>query len=278
MTLRTDEDRGGPDWQVNLPRVLSLNGYWNYKWGITRIAAQPTHLEFVPMVWGGGRNLAPLTQLLQERVKPYIEQGVVHRIMGFNEPDKVDQANMSVERAVELWPALEQLGIPIVSPSCAEPLGEWMMEFMRLANERCLQVDWIGVHWYGGVSPSIFKERMRAIYEAYKRPLIITEFAPADWRATTVKENRFTPEQVLSFAKEVLPWLESTDWITGYSWFSFSIDRPEGTSSALFDANGELTALGQYYSRFGTKPRQFNLIQVLIQWFEKVRVAHNRGK
>ena len=47
--------------------------------------------------------------------------------------------------------------------------------------------------------------------------------------------------------KEALPWLESTEWIYGYAWFPFSIDRPEGTSSALFDAQGNLTALGKFY-------------------------------
>jgi Glycosyl hydrolase catalytic core len=42
--------------------------------------------------------------------------------------------------------------------------------------------------------------------------------------------------------------LEAQDWIVGYAWFSFDIDSPAGTCSALFDKNGELTACGRYYA------------------------------
>ncbi len=48
--------------------------------------------------------------------------------------------------------------------------------------------------------------------------------------------------------KEVLPWMEQQDWIAGYAWFPFSVDSPQGTSSALFDQNGKLTACGRYYT------------------------------
>jgi O-glycosyl hydrolase len=124
-----------------------------------------------------------------------------------------------------------------------------MRDFMREADRRCYRVDYIGVHWYGGTRAEHFKERMRQIYEMYgKRPLLITEFAPADWQTGgDIQKHRHTPAAVLKFMKEVLPWMERQDWVAGYAWFSFKIDSPQGTSSALFDNAGNLTACGRYY-------------------------------
>jgi hypothetical protein len=47
--------------------------------------------------------------------------------------------------------------------------------------------------------------------------------------------------------KDVLPWMESQNWIAGYAWFSFGIDEAVGSSSALFDHEGNLTDLGRFY-------------------------------
>jgi hypothetical protein len=91
---------------------------------------------------------------------------------------------------------------------------------------------------------------MREIYEAYgMRPLIITEFAVADWKAMnhSPEDNRFTRDQVLKFMKAVLPWIEKQPWISGYSWFPFSHESPQGTCSALFNADNCLTKLGKFY-------------------------------
>ena len=89
---------------------------------------------------------------------------------------------------------------------------------------------------------------MIEVYEAYnRRPLLISEFAVADWGAKSVKENPHSQESVLNFMKDVLPWMESQNWIAGYAWFSFGIDEAVGTSSALFDLKGNLTTLGRFY-------------------------------
>lgn len=51
FTLRATGEQG--DWNTNLPKVMALNPYWNYSWGPKQIEAQPTNIEFVPMLWGG---------------------------------------------------------------------------------------------------------------------------------------------------------------------------------------------------------------------------------
>ena len=62
------------------------------------------------------------------------------------------------------------------------------------------------------------------------------------------------PQQVLAFMKEALPWLEEQEWIVGYAWFPFPITSSHGTSSALFDLNGNLTACGEFYANFTAEP------------------------
>ena len=82
-----------------------------------------------------------------------------------------------------------------------------------------------------------------------QRPLLITEFAPADWTTGgDPSRNRWTEEMVLDFAKGALPWLEQQDFIAGYAWFPFGKTSPPGHTSALFELDGELTTLGRYYA------------------------------
>jgi hypothetical protein len=48
---------------------------------------------------------------------------------------------------------------------------------------------------------------MRVTYELYgsQRPLLITEFAPADWTALTPVDNMWSQLSVLAFMKADLP-------------------------------------------------------------------------
>ena len=256
FTLRKKGEKGS--WVDNIPRINATRSYWNYSWGSSRVDAQPENIEFIPMTWGAwGKD--GFAKTLQRDVVPQIQSGKAKRLLGFNEPDKKEQANMPYTEALKYWPMLEQLGIPLCSPACANPLsdvddstqgvrGTWMRDFMREADKRNYRMDYIGVHWYGGTSPRSFKERMIEVYEAYgRRPLLISEFAVADWGAKSIEQNSHSKESVLKFMKDVLPWMEKQNWIAGYAWFSFGINEAVGTSSTLFDRDGNLTTLGRFY-------------------------------
>lgn len=232
------------DWTVNLPGVLNLDVYWNYDWSEERIDAQPDDIEFMPMTWGS-KDYNFTKNEIEQDVRPQVEKGLALRFLGYNEPDH--QSLMTVETAIEHWPIFETLGVPLVSPSCAFPDKEWMEYFMSNASALCLRVDYIGVHWYGSANFIAFRAFMMKMYEKYQLPILITEFAPADWSAQTIEDHNFPPSKILSFMKVALPWLESTDWISGYAWFSFKPDSKVGWSSSLFHSNNELTAIGRYY-------------------------------
>jgi len=249
----------------NAAIVKQLNTSWSYAWNVQRSDKQPAGVEFIPQIWGGAKDEAAMWKRLEEKVLPQVEAGHCKRVLAFNEPDMVKQSNMTVEKCLEFWPQLEKLGVPICSPSCANPLGcskaedscqgvhgSWMLEFMHGLEERGYRCDYLGVHWYGGPSVPSFKQRMREIYDSQggKYPLMITEFAVADWKAMNKScgDNCYSEKQVLDFMKKVLPWMEKQDWIAAYAWFPFKASCSQGTCSALFDDAGKPTALGRYYA------------------------------
>jgi len=256
LTMRKAGEKGSAE--GNLPRLKKVNPYWSYSWGWDQVPNQPANVEFVPMAWGAW-SVDGLGKGLQKSVVPHIKSGKIKRFFGFNEPDKREQANMSYQNALKYWPQLEALGVPLCSPACANPegindntvqgvRGTWMKDFMAEADRRGYRIDYTGVHWYGGTHVQHFKDKMKRIYEKYgRRPILITEFAPADWEARNLSQNRHKAPMVLAFMKEVLPWLERQDWVAGYAWFSFEHNEAVGHTSSLYDKNRNLTACGRYY-------------------------------
>lgn len=216
------------------------------------VEQQPAEIEFIPMIWTGW-DPTRVKYLIDTYVTPAYEAGQVKRLLGFNEPDKKDQANLDVAKAIESWPTLEATGMPLVGPSVTTAgVGTWMKEWNEYAFKYQLRQDYISVHWYGEPSILAFQRYMKQMYELNggETPLLITEMAPADWSAASPSENRFSRSQVLQFMKEILPWLEHPDqahWIYGYAWFPFKASHGPGSCSSLFEEDGTPTPLGLYY-------------------------------
>lgn len=216
----------------NLPRLSELNASWNHNWGPFRVDSQPDAIEFIPTLWGG-QSLDTAKAKLTSEVAPHVASGSVRRLLGFHEPDNINQSNMPVSRALELWPALESLEIPLISPTCSDPFGEWLEDFMSSADLQCLRVDWIAIRWSGPPHVERLQADLNTLFAKFNRPLLLTHLS----------SNSDNPIEVLRFMKKALPWLELTDFIQGYAWTS-PIDSP----SALFDGNGALTACGKFYA------------------------------
>jgi hypothetical protein len=169
----------------------------------------------------------------------------------FNEPDSKKQANLDVKEAIAAWSLVQSTGLLLGSPACVHAKNAWMTDFVaQLEGTDGLRMDYITVHWYGSPNAQAFQDEMKSIHDFYNArwPLWITEFAPADWSATTPHDNRYSRHEVLAFMKQVLPWLERQDFIAAYSWFSFSADSKQGTCSSLFELDNTLTPLGKYYA------------------------------
>jgi hypothetical protein len=227
--------------------AINLQSHWYYTWGADLpFELAPKNCEFVPMFWGKGT----ITDANIAYVKQLKDQGRAKYILGFNEPDLGDQSNMSVQDALNAWPKLESIGLPLGSPATAWPTRQWMYDFLDQAAAQNKKVDFICVHMYVGTDDVAFVKVLQDLYDKYHKPIWITEFATVANNATTMAENPYTPEMVLAFMQRLLPKLEALSFVQRYSWFSGSPTSSRLWSSALVDPNGNLTTLGKYYASY----------------------------
>ena len=222
--------------------IQQLRAKWFYTWNHNIPANKPAGVDFVPMIWKYyGRE-----EVVINSAKTARDAGI-KELLGFNEPDQKKQANMTVEEAVAAWPVLEKTGLRLGSPGCVHPDKEWMKAFMKIAEERKLRVDFVCVHSYGGTNAGALVKRLEQIHQLYRKPIWITEFAAGDWKAESVETNHCKPDAVLRFMEQVLPQLDRLDYVERYAWFSAKPDNKALGTSALFDAEGKLTRLGECY-------------------------------
>ncbi len=228
----------GSQWREKLK---ACSAHWFYSWGSTPPEDIPAGVEFVPMVWGGKTD-GSFTKLGEQLRKARCQQ-----LLGFNEPDQKEQANITVEDALALWPKLMDTGLRLGSPGCVHPDREWMKEFMKGVKERQLRVDFVTVHSYGGLSADALMKRLEAVHQLFNRPIWITEFAVGDWQAKTRAENRYRPEQVVGFLEHLLPRLDGCGFVERYAWFPAKPDSRALGPCALFNDDGSLTPVGEAY-------------------------------
>ena len=211
-------------------KIRSLNPNWYYTWGPTAVLGLED-LPFTPMCWGS--HGAP-----QKGVNAPV-------LLGFNEPDRTDQSNISAAEALNLWPLLvapgRRLGSPATSTNPSKS-GSWLEQFMASGP----QVDFVCVHWYAPPNVDSFLKQIDAIYAKYQKPIWVTEFAVADWAGKY--PGGYDVNLVQEFMMGACAGLESRDFVERYTWKTRTLaDANLGTSS-LFNDDGSLTALGQIYS------------------------------
>ncbi len=227
-------------------RVSALNVSWHYSWGPVLPGTEPDGVEFVPMLWTyHSGNPKPRAILKELAVAP---NTAAAPLLGLNEPDGKDQADMTVEQALAVWPELMATGRRLGSPATVNAQKEWLQDFMRQAQARGYRVDFVCVHWYGGPNADSLVKYLKKVHELYGKPIWITEFGVGDWKAPSRAENKHSPKTVLRFMREVLPKLDALDFVERYAWFpSDENDRALGPS-ALFQKDGTLTPLGECYA------------------------------
>lgn len=216
-------------------KVTEANVSWVYTWGQDQPADLPAGVEFVPMVWGG-RSAENLK--LPANTK---------EVLGFNEPDRPDQSNMTVDQVVNDWAILEKTGLPLGSPAPSWWSAQWMQDFMTDANQQKLRIDFICIHWYNVPDAQKFLDTIDKIHGTYQKPIWITEFAVGLFGNNV---PTFTPEQTEDFMRTVIPGLEKRDYVQRYAWFPASPTSKHLGSSALFNDDGSLTDLGKLYASF----------------------------
>jgi hypothetical protein len=222
-------------------KLKQLNVSWYYTWNPD--APADSTLPFTPMVWS--------TKHLPKANIPLETPGVDNNLLCINEPDMQSQANMTVEDVVAIWSQFEATGRRLGSPATASNAsrdGSWFANFMTAASMGGLKVDFIAIHWYAPPNPTSLLGLVDTLYQKYKLPIWITEFAVADWKATSVATNRYTQDQVIAFMRQVLPELDKRPYVEKYAWKTRSTSDMYMWSSAIFNDDGSLTQVGECYA------------------------------
>lgn len=232
---------------------------WVYNWGMTEEIAQKAQaegIEYVPMIWGSWDvNDSKITELKEGK-----ETGLYKNLLTFNEPDLTDQANMTVEQALELWPKLEETGLRLGSPAGAAAEDAWVEEFMQKAKEKGYRVDFLTVHIYQDFthpeSVGQLKAALERLYAKYQIPIWITEIGNVDVSTQWWGYQLYEPmshTNAVKYITEVCEMLESLDYVERYAWFVDHSSNISGTEyTRLFDVStNELTPEGEAYKAVG---------------------------
>jgi Glycosyl hydrolase catalytic core len=237
--------------------VADVKVSWYYTWQPHTMQIQRPHgVEFVPMIWSE-------TFVKSRELELAKESGSV--LLGFNEPDRADQANMTVEEALSLWPQLMATGLRLGSPAPADnpSLPEsWLERFINGARERDYRVDFLAVHWYGdnfAVEEAVntLNDFLEAVHHKFKLPIWLTEYSLIRWSDPPGYPSW---EEQAEFAAKSVEMLERLPFVERYAWYSlppWTNDSSETT--ALYYQNGEPTPVGIAYRRAGLKEGPLSL-------------------
>ena len=185
---------------------------WAYNWQLGTGTALPAQSVFEPMnKYADTSGLAGNYAAWHATAKPLY-------LMGFNEPDKSDQANMTVAQAIAAWPALQAANLPLVSPATASTFGSWMSDFYIQANANGYRVDYTAAHMYQAPWASGLINNLLSVYNTWGKPVWLTEFSPVDWNGN----GGWTENDDFNGLAEFMWQAEDLDWLKRYSLFPFT--------------------------------------------------------
>ncbi len=152
-------------WAGSQDGAAALECGWHYDWD--NVANSSLDVEYIPMRhnewWNAYSNINN-------------KLNTTHSL-GFNEPDRPDQANLTVDRAIQLWPEMLKSGLRVGSPCPSDGNPGWVFDFIKKADELQLRVDYVAVHWYkGGQTAQQFYDWLKWIHNNTGRPIWITEW------------------------------------------------------------------------------------------------------
>ena len=212
-----------------------LNLGWVYNWNISRNST--LDLEYTPIrqtQWWPGLD------------QDWDARGATH-LLGFNEPDRPDQANMTVATALGAWPDLLATGLRVGAPAVSDGGLSWLYDFVAQADAAALRVDYVPVHYYRcygnagdptGAANQLYNF-LKGIYDTVKRPLWVTEWNNgANW--TSCADPTFAQQEAAIQA--MMDMLENTPFVERYALYNWV----EDVRRVKWD-DGSLSAAGIRY-------------------------------
>lgn len=261
-------------------KALLPGNSWYYDWGTnpdSRVAdyigsdKDDKGIEFIPMAWNG---------LDENKLRAYYAAHPNDKyLLGFNEPNFPDQANMLPSEAAEKWRSVEafaeELGLKLVAPAmnyAGSPLKdgkvwgptEWFDAFIAAYKEkygREPHYDYTAVHAYMPNAAGTLSF-VNTFAEKYGKKVWLTEFC--SWEANE------TPESQMKSMIEKVKQLELNNNVYRYAWFKARNANKTPYYNLLYYptstiAKGTLTDLGFAYVHMSTfnKEKYYDLNEAI---------------
>ncbi len=232
--------------------LLSPYISWYYNWGNapgsdavdTWFALDS--VVYYPMAWNAGYN--------KSRIADYTASHPhSNYLLAFNEPNLKDQANMTPQRAAELWPQLKEFAkahnLLLVSPAMNygtlegyhDPI-KWLDEFFACEGVSVDDVVAIAVHCYMA-SPEALKNFIYK-FKKYNKPVWLTEFCAWDPVPGDV-------EAQLNYMCTAVNFLEQCELVGRYAWFiprtNNKVESAPYMQLLTHNSPSELTHAGKIY-------------------------------
>ncbi len=219
--------------------VEKVKGTWWYSWSADQ--ESKNNQEYVPIKqnlgWPGWDQING-------------KQRVSH-LLGYNEPNRPDQSNMTVAQALAAYPEFLKSGLRIGSPAPSDPFGSngaWLYEFLDSCKARNWRVDYVAVHAYWAKSPQQWYNDLKYVHERTGLPIWITEWnnganwtTETSWPTSDRSYSDANATKQLNDIKAILNVLDTASFVERYSIYNWVQD-----ARAML-LNGNLTKAGEYY-------------------------------
>ncbi|KAJ9612430.1 hypothetical protein H2200_004027 [Cladophialophora chaetospira] len=244
-------DQPSSHFKLYEPHAATGKISWLFNWECWVPDSVPAGVEWVPCVRTASNARDQLDPFLTDIIN---NRGIkTTALLGFNEPEIPDQANLGVEEAVQLWrdvvlPAKRKFGLRLGSPGMSSDVGRskpWLNSFLTQLQGKD-EIDFLVVHWYGPHF-SDMRAFVEDMHNTYQLPLWVNEFA-----CSTMGNGEASTESVEAFLREAVPWLEGCDWIERYAYFgNKDVGAWVGRGSNFTEEGGAADTDGKRLSRVG---------------------------
>lgn len=245
---------------------------WFYNWGpaMGNYLAKEDVMEYVPMCWNGSYDA--------DKIRAWAASHPECKyLLGFNEPNFTNQADMTPQAAAAKWPEVQalakELNLKLVAPALNtspnppyQDPTKWMDEFVAIVGSDAF--DYTAVHSYGGAQA--LKNIATTFHDRYGKDVWVTEFCY--WPEEGNPNSYVSPDSQIASMMQSVEWLEKTPWIFRYAWFKAVGDSnaSKGPNYGLLisskgEAERELSDQGKVYVNMSTfDPEVYHAVNTVV--------------
>lgn len=220
------------------PGLGWLNVLWWYDWNLDQSSSRD--LEYIA--------------IRQNQYWPSLSQNWralgINTLLGYNEPDQANQANMSVSTAISDWGDLLATGLRVGSPATSDGgPNSWLIPFVSQADAAGLRVDFVATHYYQSHNPADpagcaaqMYNFLLNIWNNTHRPIWVTEWNNgANWTDSQWPPPTYAQQQAC--VQAMVNMLETTPFVERYALYNWVED-----TRSLVTSSNTVTPAGTVYS------------------------------